>query len=162
VATLETVPTIAPTEIPTPTPDLTGPVGTTYTDTNSGQNYSYMVTLTSVTDPARATTQPVAGAHFVTLRFKIVGVTGIDSSDDAAADANVVGSDGQPYNTTADNTRDCNFNLSAPNAMPPYSFSTTPGAMATPCVVFQVLNGVKIASATWGIVGQKATWTVNS
>jgi hypothetical protein len=158
--------TIEPTEAPTPTatPDLTGPVGTEYSETDTTTNTVYDVTLTSIVDPARTATDygqaAVAGTHYVVLHFTVLGVTGIVDSEDAQADAGMTGTDGNPYQT-AEEARGCQLSSSL-NVAEPYEFSLTPGATGHPCVVFQVLNGVKVGNVTWGSADSPATWTVNA
>lgn len=149
----------APTFAPTPTPQpKTGPVGTTFAASDLSGNL-YDVTLTGVVDPAGAVDlfPPVAGAHFVVLDFKMVGVSGIVSDGLTTAQANVTGGDGKSYQT-ATVAQGC----TVVNGVDPNSFSTTPGSTATPCAVFQVLDGVRIATVTWslGFINE-ATWTVN-
>jgi hypothetical protein len=164
-ATSQPVQTIAPTEAPTPTatPNLTGPMGTQYSETDTSTNTVYDVTLTSVVDPARTApnygTAAVAGTHYVVLHFSVLGVSGIVSSEDAQVDAGMTGTDGNPYQT-AEEARNCELTTSV-NGTEPYVFSLTPGATAHPCVVFQVLNGVKVGTVTWGLYDAQVTWTVN-
>ena len=162
-ATSQPVQTIEPTEAPTATPDLTGPVGTEYSETDTSTNTTYDVTLTGVVDPARTATDygtaAVAGTHYVIANFTVLGVSGIVSSEDAQADAGMTGTDGNPYQT-ADEARGCQLSSSL-NVPEPFEFSLTPGATAHPCVVFQVLNGVKVGALTWGLSGGQVTWTVN-
>lgn len=163
-ATSQPVQTIAPTEAPTPTAaPLTGPVGTQYSETDTSTNTVYDVTLTSIVDPARTApnygTAAVAGTHYVVLHFSVLGVAGIVSSDDAQAEAGMTGTDGNPYQTASE-ARNCELSSSL-NVPEPYVFSLTPGATGHPCVVFQVLNGVKVGAVTWGLYGGQVTWTVN-
>lgn len=156
--------TIQATEVPTPTDDpLTGPVGTTFVETDTDNN-SFRITLTGVVDPARPTGEfaeaPVAGTHYVVLHFTAVGVTGIISHDDVAAEAALIGSDGHTYQQAGGDAATCVSNLNS--GVSAYEFSLTPGASATPCAVYDVLNGVQVGRVTWGVgVGAVATWTVN-
>jgi hypothetical protein len=164
-ATSQPVQTIEPTEAPTPTatPALTGPLGTEYSETDTSTNTAYDVTLTSVVDPARTAPDygeaAVSGTHYVVLHFSVLGVSGIVSDEDAQADANMTGTDGNPYQT-GEEAAGCELTTSL-NGTEPYEFSLTPGATADPCVVFDVLNGVKVGTVTWGLDDPPATWTVN-
>ena len=163
-ATSQPVQTIEPTEVPTPTAaPLTGPVGTTYSETDTSTNTVYDVTLTGIVDPAKTAPDygeaPVKGTHYVIARFAVLGVSGIVSDEDAQADAAMTGTDGNPYQT-AEEAAGCQLTTSL-NGTEPYMFSLTPGAKATPCVVFNVLNGVKVDSVTWGLYDAQVTWTVN-
>jgi hypothetical protein len=149
----------AATDTPAPaaTPnDLTGPVGTAYTDTDSSGNVM-TVTLTGMINPAHGAdiyTTPDNGFYFVAAKFSITGVSGT-SSDDANSDAAVIGSDSQTYSPDFSDVRGCtNFNEG--------EYSVATGATSVGCVVFQVPNGVTVASVQWGggYGGTPAVWTI--
>jgi hypothetical protein len=149
----------AATDTPAPaaTPNnLTGPVGTAYTDTDASGNVM-TVTLTGITDPAQGAdvyTTPNNGFHFIATKFSISGVSGT-SSDDANSVAAVVGADSQTYSPDFSNVRGCtNFNEG--------EYSVAAGATSVGCVVFQVPNGVKVASVQWGggYGATPAVWTI--
>jgi hypothetical protein len=147
----------------TPTDVTTGPVGTTFTATStdsSGNTDSYDVTLVKVIDPATGADQfttPDAGKHFVGTVFTITGDTG-STNDDANSDAVVIGSDGQTYTFDANDIAGyTNFNYG--------NFTVSAGRHATGAVVFQLPNGVKVASVQWNpntfTTSSPATWNVS-
>ena len=138
------------------TAPLTGPVGTTYTVTDSGVTYG--VVLVKVDQQATSTNQfdaPAAGKHLVAAEFSITGKTGTATSD-ANNNAVVVGSDGQDYTYTsvAGLTDGTNFNYGM--------WTVTPGQHLTGWVSFTLPDGVSVASVQWthGFGGDTATWTV--
>lgn len=150
-----------PATTPTPSSDnssdnLTGPLGTSYSDTDS-ENNKMSVSLTHVIDPAKGSdeyTTPDNGKRFVGAKFVITGLSG-HYSDDANSDAVVVGSDGQTYQPDFNDIAGCtNFNAG--------SFAVSPGQTTKGCVVFQVPNSVKVKSIQWGgmLNDTPATWTL--
>ena len=88
---------------PSPSNNLSGPVGTTYTvNDQSGDKMS--VTLTQVIDPAQGSDQfttPDNGNRFVGAVVSITGIRG-NFSDDANNDATLIGSNGQTYSVDFD------------------------------------------------------------
>ena len=136
--------------------DLTGPVGTAFTDTDDSNNVM-AVKLTLVMDPAHSDNEfdtADNGNRYVAVKFKITGVSG-SYQDDANSDAVVIGSDGQSYTFDTADVEGCtNFNYG--------DFTVTPGRSEIGCVVFQVPDGVKVASVQWGgeFGGTPATWDV--
>jgi hypothetical protein len=152
--------TAAPTtEAPSPSPSvLTGPVGTTYTVTNS-DGTSYDVTLQKVIDPATGANEfytPGSGKRFVAAVFRITGNSGT-SKDDVNLLATVNGSDEQVYEPAFDEVAGyTNFNAG--------DFNVSPGASQTGAVVFTVPSGAKVASVQWSAgfgSDNSATWTVS-
>ena len=80
------------------TPDLSGPVMTTYIETSS-RGDKMRITLTKVIDPAQGAdsyTTPHNGKRFVGTVFALKGVSG-RFSDDANSDAVLIRWDGQTY-----------------------------------------------------------------
>ena len=154
----------APSSSPSSSTDnLTGPLGTTFTDTqtdSSGNADSYDVTAVKVLDPATGADQyttPDIGKRFIGVEFKITGDSGY-SSDDANSDAVLQGDDGQVYQPDFDSiSAGTNFNSG--------NFSVRSGQTQIGWVTFQVPRGVKVASVQWqpNTFGdqQPATWTVS-
>ncbi|HVD04288.1 MAG TPA: DUF4352 domain-containing protein [Candidatus Dormibacteraeota bacterium] len=142
--------------VPTATPNsLEGPVGTTFTDTDS-QGNKITVTMTGVIDPAQGTAYetPNNGYRFVAVQFTIVGVSG-NSSDDANSNATVIGSDTQTYTADFNSVAGCtNFNYG--------QYSVAAGQTNRGCVTFQLPNGVTVAHVEWGagFGGAPAIWDV--
>jgi hypothetical protein len=147
-----------PTPTTSPTPSLSGPVGTVYKVTDGSGNIM-SVTLTKVIDPAQGADQyttPNNGFRFVGAVFTLSGVSGT-FSDDANNDATVVGSNGQSYtadfNSIAGVT---NFNNG--------EYNLTPGVRSVGAVTFQVPAGVSVSAIQWsgsgGFGGAPATWTL--
>lgn len=147
--------TTTTTSTTTTTTSLRGPVGTPFTDTDSGGNVM-SVTLTQIIDPAQGSDQfntPNNGFRFVGAKFEITGVSGTFNND-ANSDTVIVGSDGQSYTPDFDSIAGCtNFNHG--------EFTVTPGVSSTGCVTFQVPQSVQVASVQWGggFGGNPATWT---
>lgn len=151
-----------PSPSPSPTDDLTGPVGTTFTITSTTDGTSYDVTATRVLSHARGSDEfetPDAGNYFVGVRFKITGGSGF-SKDDANNDAAVMGSDGQVYEPDFSSlAAGTNFNSG--------EFKVSAGQTQIGWVTFQLPQGVKVSSVQWspdsGLSDQPpATWTVIS
>lgn len=144
---------------PSATGTLTGPLGTTYTDTTqdpSGNDVSYDVTAVRVADPATGANEayvPDPGKRFVGVEFRIKGDSGY-SSDDANTDAVLTGDNGQTYQADfSDISEGTNFSSG--------QFGVTAGKTQTGWVTFQVPKGVKVASVQWQPViatGQPAEW----
>ncbi len=136
--------------------NLSGPVGTAFTDTDDSNN-KMAVKLTHVMDPAQGADEfntPDNGNRFVGAKFKITGLSGT-FSDDANSDAVLVGSNGQSYQPDFSDIRGCtNFNAG--------SYSVSPGTSSVGCVVFQVPENVQASSIQWGseFGGTPATWTL--
>lgn len=144
------------------TDSLTGPLGTTFTDTqtdSSGNADSYDVTAVKVLDPATGVDQyttPDIGKRFIGVEFKITGDSGY-SSDDANSDAVLQGDDGQVYQPDFDSiSAGTNFNSG--------DFSVRSGQTQIGWVTFQLPRGVKVASVQWQPSSfgdqQPAIWTV--
>jgi len=152
-------PSAVPSDTPTPTEDLTGPIGTTYTDTST-DGTEYSVTLTKVTDPGKPTdpefNTPDPGKRYIAVRFVIKGLAGT-ASDDVYTQTVAIGSDDQTYEGDYTDVDGCtSFNSG--------EFKVTPGHQAIGCIMFQVPKGVKVASVQWGSSmssSQPATWTVS-
>jgi hypothetical protein len=161
-----TTPSVATVPTPTPTPttnDLTGPVGTIYTDTttnNSGATVKYMVKLTHFHQhaaPDNSFDGAPAGKHLAAAEFLITGLKGHES-DDANSDATAQGNNSQTYQASFDGlAAGTNFNSG--------QFSVSPAQIQIGWVSFEVPDGVKIASVEWDGSGgfgsnPPATWTV--
>ncbi len=143
---------------PSPSNNLSGPVGTTYTvNDQSGDKIS--VTLTQVIDPAQGADQfttPANGNRFVGAVVRITGISG-NFSDDANNDATLIGSNGQTYsadfNSIAGYT---NFNSG--------EYNVSAGEKSVGAVTFQVPLAVKVAKIEWsangGLGGAPAEWLV--
>ena len=150
----------SPTDTPASaaTPDnLTGPVGTAYTDTDASGNVM-AVTLTGITDPAR-------GANFLHNSEQRLSFRGREILDhrrvggqfasNTNSDASVIGGDGQTYSADFSNVRGCtNFSYG--------QYTVTASRTSVGCVVFQVPNEVKVASVQWGGAygSTPALWTI--
>lgn len=136
--------------------DLTGPVGTAYSDTDDSNNVM-SVKLTQIIDPAKGANEfetPDNGKRFVGAKFKLTGTSG-SFNDDANSDATLVGSDGQSYTADFDDIAGCtNFNGG--------DFTVTPHQTSVGCVVFEVPDSVHVRSVQWNssLEGTPATWTV--
>jgi hypothetical protein len=140
----------------------TGPVGTTYTVTETNQNgatVKYSITLDRViqyAQPDNSFDQAPAGDHLAAAKFTISGVAG-DDQDDANNDATVIGTDQQTYQTGMEGlAAGTNFNGGM--------FNTSPGSVSIGWVSFEVKNGVTVASVQWSpgssMDGDTATWTL--
>jgi hypothetical protein len=145
----------APTATATPS-TLTGPIGTTFTDTDATANVM-KVTLTQVIDPAHGGPYetPTNGDRYVAAKFTIVGVSGTFSSD-ANINASLIGSDGQTYTSGGATIAGCtNFNYG--------TYTVTPGASTTGCVAYEVPTSVHVVQIQWGDIlssGAPASWAV--
>jgi hypothetical protein len=143
---------------------LSGPVGTTFTVTETNDNgatVKYSITLDKVIQHARPDnsfdTAP-AGDHLAAAEFTIKGVVGTDQ-DDANNDAAAIGNDQQTYQPGFEG-------LAAGTNFSSGDFNTNPGSSSIGWVSFEVKNGVKVASVQWspssGMSGSApATWTVS-
>jgi hypothetical protein len=140
---------------PPAAPDNTGPVGTAYTITN-GDGTKYAVTLTSV-GPAYLTQYETLDHytdHMVAAHLTITGKAG-NSTDDANSVLTVIGSDGQVYQPSFnDTTAGTNFDSG--------DFRVGPGQSVRGVVNFELPHGVTVKSLQWApsLDGQTATWTV--
>ena len=143
---------------PSPSNNLSGPVGTTYTvNDQSGDKIS--VTLTRVIDPAQGADQftaPDRGNHFVGAVVHITGISGT-FSDDANNDATLIGSNGQTYTADFDSISGyTNFNDG--------EYNVSSGEKYVGAITFQVPVAVKVAKIEWsangGLGGAPAEWQV--
>jgi hypothetical protein len=154
--------------VPPPSPSasssaLTGPIGTTYTDSgqnDAGNNFVLNVTCTKVDQHAQFANSyeslTNSGDHLVAVEFKLTETSGNDS-DDVNGDASVIGTDGQQYTSEYDDVADgTNFDAG--------EFNLSAGQSVTGWVSFELPSGVSVASVQWtaGLDGQAATWTVSS
>jgi hypothetical protein len=145
---------------PSPTPSLSGPVGTSYTVTDPNGN-KISVTLTQVIDPAQGADQfttPQSGSRFVGAVFTIKGISGT-FSDDANNDATIIGSNGQTYTADFDSiTGYTSFNDG--------EFSVSPGESSVGAVTFQIPLAVKVSKVEWsangGFGGAPAEWLISA
>jgi len=148
---------------PAPSPStpasLSGPLGTTYTDTGTydatGAAFGYDVTAVRITDPAYGANEfdaPDPGFRFAGVEFKVTGVSGY-SEDDVNVTASVIGTDGQVYTPVFDD-------ISAGTNFSSGDFNVTAGQSETGWAAFELPAGVRIASVQWqpGIGSQPATW----
>lgn len=143
---------------PSPSNNLSGPVGTTYTvNDQSGDKMS--VTLTQVIDPAQGADQfttPDNGNRFVGAVVRITGISG-NFSDDANNDATLIGSNGQTYSADFSSIAGyTNFNNG--------EYNVSAGEKSVGAVTFQVPLAVKVAKIEWsangGFGGAPAEWVV--
>jgi hypothetical protein len=145
---------------PSPTPSLSGPVGTSYTVTDPSGN-KISVTLARVIDPAQGADQfttPQNGSRFVGAVFSIKGISGT-FSDDANNDATVIGSNGQTYTADFDSiTGYTNFNDG--------EFSVSAAESSVGAVTFQIPLAVKVSKVEWsangGLGGAPAEWLISA
>jgi len=143
--------------------DLSGPVGTTYTVTetnNSGNTVSYQVTLDQFiqnAQPDNSFDTAPSGDHLAAAKFTIQGVTGADS-DDSNNDATAIGNDQQTYSPGFEGiAASTNFDHGA--------FNTSPGSNSVGWVTLEVKNGVTVTGVQWSPSsgmsgGSPATWTI--
>ena len=143
---------------PSPSNNLSGPVGTTYTvNDQSGDKMS--VTLTRVIDPAQGADQfttPDSGNRFVGAVVSITGISG-NFSDDANNDATLIGSNGQTYSADFDSISGyTNFNSG--------EYNVSAGEKSVGAVTFEMPLAVKVAKIEWsangGLGGAPAEWQV--
>ena len=156
--------TTAPSQSPEPASNsTTGPVGTTFTvtDTNdNGATVKYSVTLNRViqhAQPDNSFDSAPAGDHLAGAEFTIKGVTG-DEQDDANSDASAIGNDNQTYQSGFEG-------LAAGTNFSNGQFNTSPGSVSIGWVSFEVKDGVHVASIQWNIDDGMSgtapgTWTV--
>jgi hypothetical protein len=132
---------------PSPTPSLSGPVGTSYTVTDSNGN-KISVILARVIDPAQGADQfttPQSGSRFVGAVFNIKGISGT-FSDDAINDATVIGSNGQTYTADFDSIAGyTDFNHG--------EYSVSAGESSVGAVTFQIPLAVKVSKVEWSANG---------
>lgn len=140
-----------------PAPSTTGPIGTSFTDTDSSGNV-VIVQLVKVIDPAQGVdsyTTPDNGKRFVGAEFTLTGKSGTFSGD-ANNDTTLITSDGQTQQPDFNDLAGCtNFNSG--------SFNLQPGQSSTGCVAFQVPTGLTVKSVQWNEMfssGAPATWTI--
>jgi hypothetical protein len=142
---------------------LSGPVGTTFTvtDTNdSDATVKYSVTLDKViqhASPDNSFDTAPTGDHLAGAEFTIKGIVGNDQ-DDANNDAAAIGNNQQTYQPGFEG-------LAAGTNFDDGQFNTSAGSSSIGWVTFEVKNGVKVASIQWspssGMSGSApATWTV--
>lgn len=164
-----TPPEPSPAQPPATTPDtsqdLTGPLGTTFTDTvtdnSTGAESKYDVIAVRVLDPAAGsdefeTADP--GKRLIGVKFRITGDSGY-SHENANNDAVILGDDGQVY--------DADFSsLAAGTNFSSGDFGVTAGQTQVGWVTFQLPRGVRVSSVQWqpDPFGEQppATWTVSS
>jgi hypothetical protein len=145
---------------PSPTPSLSGPVGTSYTVTDPNGN-KISVTLARLIDPAQGADQfttPQSGSRFVGAVFNIKGISGT-FSDDATNDATVIGSNGQTYTADFDSIAGyTDFNNG--------EFSVSAGESSVGAVTFQIPLAVKVSKVEWsangGFGGAPAEWLISA
>jgi hypothetical protein len=151
---------------PSPEPasnSTTGPVGTTFTVTdtsNNGATVKYSVTLDKViqhAQPDNSFDSAPAGDHLAAAEFTIRGLVGADQ-DDANNDAAAVGTNSETYQTGLEG-------VAAGTSFNGGQFNTSPGSASIGWVSFEVKDGVKVSSIQWnpdsGMSGSApATWTV--
>lgn len=141
----------------------TGPVGTTFTATdtnNSGATVKYSVTLDRLiqhAQPGNSFDTAPAGDHLAGAEFTIKGIAG-NEQDDANNDAAAVGNDNQTYEVGFEG-------LGAGTDFNGGQFNTSPGSVSIGWVTFEVKDGVHIGSIQWNIDSDMsgtapATWTV--
>jgi hypothetical protein len=143
---------------PSPTPSLSGPVGTSYTVTDpNGDKIS--VTLDREIDPAQGADQfttPQSGSRFVGAVFNIKGISGT-FSDDANNNATIIGSNGQTYTADFDS-------IAGYTAFNNGEFSVSAGESSVGAVTFQIPLAVKISKVEWsangGFGGAPAEWLI--
>ena len=141
----------------------TGPVGTTFTVTETNQNgatVKYSITLDRVIQhaaPDNSFDTPPAGDHLSAAEFTIRGLVG-DDQDDANNDAAAVGTNNQTYQTGAEG-------LAAGTSFNEGQFNTSPGSVSIGWVSFEVKDGVHVASIQWSpgssMDGDTVTWTLS-
>jgi hypothetical protein len=137
-------------------PANTGPLGSQYQVTNS-DGTAYTVTATSIQDPASLTQYESLKTytdHMIAVQLTITGNAG-QASDDVNSDMTVIGSDGQVYQPSYnDTTAGTNFDSG--------EFRVGPGQMVRGVVNFELPHGVTVQSLQWspGLDGPTATWTV--
>jgi hypothetical protein len=145
---------------PSPASSLSGPVGTSYSVTDSNGN-KISVTLARVIDPAQGADQfttPQSGSRFVSAVLNIKGISGT-FSDDANNDATIIGSNGQTYTADFDRiTGYTNFNDG--------EFSVSAGESSVGAVTFEIPLAVKISKVEWsangGFGGAPAEWLISA
>jgi hypothetical protein len=141
----------------------TGPVGTTFTVTETNQNgatVKYSIVLNRVIQhaaPDNSFDTAPAGDHLSAAEFTIRGLVG-DDQDDANNDATAVGTNSQTYQTGMEGlAAGTNFNEG--------QFNTSPGAVSVGWVSFEVKDGVHVSSIQWSpgssMDGDTVTWTVS-
>jgi hypothetical protein len=143
---------------PSPSNDLSGPVGTSYTVTDQSGN-QISVALLRVIDPAQGADQftiPQSGGRFVGAVFIIKGISGT-FSDDANNDATLIGSDGQTYTADFDSIAGyTNFNHG--------EYNVSAGETSVGAVTFQIPLTVTVSKIEWsvndGMGGVPAEWLI--
>ena len=120
--------------------------------------HPFEITLTQVVDPARATSGSAgSGKRFVAVEFRIDNTSGQGISGNANADANVVGSNDQTYNTTHTTLRECGTNTS--------KIEPAAGKTVTSCVAFLMRTSVKVAQVQFspaaGGANEYGQWQVS-
>ena len=146
----------APVPSDTPSTDPSGPLGTSFTVTDSSNNV-YDVTASKVIDPARGADEfnnPSNGTRFVGVVFTIKATSG--KADDAGDNcAKLMASDGQAYDA----------NVSSIAGYPGSTlFKLNAGTSQTFAEVFELPRGVTPQSIQWtpesGMGSTTATWSV--
>lgn len=111
---------------------------------------SYTVELSQLIDPASGATPtfttPSTGDRFVAAVFVVTDTGTAPVTDDADADASVVGTNHQDYSIGYGTVSGCtNFNYG--------QFQLSPGGSETGCVVFTVPVGVNVTEVQWSTTG---------
>lgn len=140
----------------------TGPVGTTFTVTETNQNgatVKYSITLDRVIQhaaPDNSFDTPPAGDHLSAAEFTIRGLVG-DDQDSADNDAAAVGTNSQTYQTGLEG-------VAAGTDFNDGQFNTSPGSVSIGWESFEVKDGVHVASIQWSpgssMDGDTVAWTV--
>lgn len=136
-------------------PANTGPLATMFTVTTDDSS-TYTVAVGSVAPASLAQYGELShyGDHMVAAQVVIFGKTG-QVSDDANSDLTVIGSDGQVYQPSFnDTTAGTNFDSG--------EFRVGPGQMVRGVVNFELPAGVTVKSLQWapGLGNATATWNV--
>jgi hypothetical protein len=161
-ATASAAATTAPPSAPA---NLTGPVGTTFTDSGTNDTsdtaFKYEVTLTRFDQRGTLTpyeTLSRASDHAAVAVLSIKGDAGV-STDDVNAAALAIGTDGQEYQPSYNAvTEGTNFDSG--------DFTVTQGETVKGVVMFDLPSGVQVADLQWnpGGLGDQApaTWQLDS
>lgn len=131
--------TVAPSTTLASTTTRAPTLGSTFklTDQTAG---AYTVELTQVLDPATPADQfntPPTGKRIVAAEFTIANKGSATLSDDANANAALIGANGQTYQPSFDSVSECtNFSSG--------TFTITPGQTENGCVTFEVPTGIAV------------------
>jgi hypothetical protein len=134
-----------------------GPLGATldvHGEVGAGE---LAVTLTSIIDPATPSDEfdvPSPGTRFVAIQETLQNIGQSTVSDDTYSDVSVIGSDGQGYSFSGATVNECSS---------PGTFTLTPGESESTCEVYEIPNGVNVATVHFTLSGgyvDTATWNV--